>query len=95
MNTDQREIRRKLRILEHAQQCGNIGKTCRFTVMEHLMHDELTMRLTIWCNAFISAIRTVEEFVFNIVFPEWGPTSVAFPVRADRVEVIDTHTPMK
>ena len=30
MNTDKREIRRKLRILEHAQQCGNIGKTCRY-----------------------------------------------------------------
>lgn len=30
MNTDQREIRRKLRILEHAEQCGNIGKTCRY-----------------------------------------------------------------
>jgi transposase-like protein len=30
MNTDQREIRRKLRILVHAEQCGNIGKTCRY-----------------------------------------------------------------
>ena len=30
MNADQREIRRKLRILEHAEQCGNIGKTCRY-----------------------------------------------------------------
>ena len=30
MTTDQREIRRKLRILEHAEQCGNIGKTRRY-----------------------------------------------------------------
>ncbi len=30
MNQDQREIRRKRRILEHAQRTGNISKTCRY-----------------------------------------------------------------
>ncbi len=29
MNTDQREIRRKIRILEHAEQRGNVGNTGR------------------------------------------------------------------
>ena len=31
MTTDDKEIRRKLRVLEHAQDSGNIGKTCRDT----------------------------------------------------------------
>jgi transposase InsO family protein len=30
MNNDQREIRRKMRALEHAERHGNIRKTCRF-----------------------------------------------------------------
>ena len=30
MTTDEREIRRKLRVLEHAQDSGNIAKTCRY-----------------------------------------------------------------
>jgi len=30
MTNDQREIRRKLRILEHANECGNVRKTCRY-----------------------------------------------------------------
>jgi transposase InsO family protein len=29
MTNDQREIRRKLRVLEHANECGNVQKTCR------------------------------------------------------------------
>jgi len=30
MTNDQREIRRKLRILEHANECGSVCKTCRY-----------------------------------------------------------------
>lgn len=30
MTNDQREIRRKLRILEHAQACGDVSRTCRY-----------------------------------------------------------------
>lgn len=30
MTNDEREIRRKLRVLEHAQGSGNIAKTCRY-----------------------------------------------------------------
>ena len=30
MTNDQREIRRKLRILEHAEQIGDVSKTCRY-----------------------------------------------------------------
>ncbi len=30
MTSDQREIRRKLRLLEHAEATGNVGKTCRY-----------------------------------------------------------------
>jgi hypothetical protein len=30
MTSNQREIRRKLRILEHAEATGNVGKTCRY-----------------------------------------------------------------
>ncbi len=30
MTTDEKEIRRKLRVLEHAQDSGNIAKTCRY-----------------------------------------------------------------
>ena len=30
MTDDQREIRRKLRILEHAESSGDVSKTCRY-----------------------------------------------------------------
>lgn len=30
MNKDQREIQRKLRILQHAEETGHVAKTCRF-----------------------------------------------------------------
>lgn len=30
MTNDQREIRRKLRILEHAEASGDVSKTCRY-----------------------------------------------------------------
>ena len=30
MTNDQREIRRKLRILEHAETCGDVSRTCRY-----------------------------------------------------------------
>ena len=30
MTSDQREIRRKLRILEHAEKVGDVSKTCRY-----------------------------------------------------------------
>lgn len=30
MNQDQREIQRKLRVLEHADRIGSIAKTCRY-----------------------------------------------------------------
>ncbi|MCP4315783.1 MAG: IS481 family transposase, partial [Hyphomicrobiales bacterium] len=30
MNRDQREIRRKLRILEHADRNGSVSTTCRY-----------------------------------------------------------------
>jgi len=30
MTEDQREIRRKLRVLEHADRHGNVSKTCRY-----------------------------------------------------------------
>ena len=30
MNNDQREIRRKLRILQHADKIGDVSKTCRY-----------------------------------------------------------------
>lgn len=30
MTNDQREIRRKLRILEHAQTSGDVSRTCRY-----------------------------------------------------------------
>ncbi len=30
MTNSQREIRRKLRILEHAQACGDVSRTCRY-----------------------------------------------------------------
>lgn len=30
MNTDQREIQRKLRILKHAEENGSVIKTCRY-----------------------------------------------------------------
>ena len=30
MIEDQREIRRKLRVLEHADRHGNVSKTCRY-----------------------------------------------------------------
>ena len=30
MSNDEREIRRKLRVLEHADQSGNIRLTCRY-----------------------------------------------------------------
>ena len=30
MTDDQREIRRKLRVLEHAEQSGNVSRTCRY-----------------------------------------------------------------
>lgn len=30
MNNDQREIRRKLRILDHADRIGDVSKTCRY-----------------------------------------------------------------
>lgn len=30
MNTDQREIQRKLRILKHADENGSVIKTCRY-----------------------------------------------------------------
>ena len=33
MTNDQREIRRKLRILEHANECGNVRKTCRYSAI--------------------------------------------------------------
>ncbi len=29
MNNDQREVRRKLRILQHADKIGDVSKTCR------------------------------------------------------------------
>ena len=30
MNKDQREIRRKLRILRHAEKVGHVARTCRY-----------------------------------------------------------------
>jgi len=30
MNNDQREVRRKLRILQHADKIGYVSKTCRY-----------------------------------------------------------------
>ena len=30
MNADQREIRRKLRILQHAERIGDVSRTCRY-----------------------------------------------------------------
>jgi len=30
MNRDQREIQRKLRVLEHADKIGDVSKTCRY-----------------------------------------------------------------
>ena len=30
MNKDQREIARKLRILQHAEEIGHVAKTCRY-----------------------------------------------------------------
>ena len=30
MTDDQREIRRKLRVLEHAEQSGDVSRTCRY-----------------------------------------------------------------
>ena len=30
MTSDQREIRRKLRVLEHAEATGKVSKTCRY-----------------------------------------------------------------
>lgn len=30
MYKDQREVRRKLRVLQHAEQIGNVSKTCRY-----------------------------------------------------------------
>ena len=30
MNSDQREIQRKLRVLEHADKIGDVSKTCRY-----------------------------------------------------------------
>jgi len=29
MNREQREVQRKLRVLEHAEKIGNVRKTCR------------------------------------------------------------------
>ena len=30
MNQDEKEIKRKLRVIRHAQQSGNVSKTCRY-----------------------------------------------------------------
>ena len=35
MTSDQREIRRKLRILEHAEATGKVSKTCRHFGIGH------------------------------------------------------------
>jgi len=47
MTIDEKEINRKLRILNHADQSGNIAKTCRyFGIPRSLFY--------VWRNTYIS-----------------------------------------